>query len=463
MPELLICLYVAYLAGMGRFWHRWLVPGRDWSWATLAWSFVLGTIVWGYGQFLLNVFNLPVHGMWLYVWQTMLVVVPRVLQLVIRGGPSITSSPPVSGGGSMDPPPRLLAEASVGACPCTRSVAGAPVTARDDGNKEATWIKPVALCLIGVALLTAALQALAVPMHMWDSIVIYGFKAKILFYEQTFKTRAFLDPEVLHYSADYPLLIPYLESGFYRWLGHPDDRVVRLLFTAYWAAWLGILYDALALRLRRDKALGLVAFVATLPLFSNMYMGQASSGFADIPFALYWTSFLVCPASLLPFLAVGCVFTKNEGIPLVLIGWVLRGQYRSMLPGLLLLAPWGWSRHLLPHNAAHYLRAPEWALLAERLKPIGSSLAGEIVRFRNWGAFWFLSLLGLCWPMGPLRNETKILLTAVGLQSACYAFVYLIYPQNLVLLLPITMPRLLIHLVGPLVVALGWKFGEKAD
>ena len=61
--------------------------------------------------------------------------------------------------------------------------------------------------------------------------------------------------------------------------------------------------------------------------------------------------------------------------------------------------------------------------------------------------------------MSPFRKEAKILLTAVGLQSVCYLFVYLIYPQNLVLLLPITMPRLLIHMVGPLVVALSWKFG----
>jgi hypothetical protein len=330
---------------------------------------------------------------------------------------------------------------------------------RAAGEGTLSWTRIVLIVLIAIAVFTAILQALALPMHMWDSIVIYGFKAKILFQEQTFKTRAFLDPEVLHYSADYPLLIPYLESGFYRWLGHPDDRVVRLLFTAYWAAWLGVLYDALALRLRRDRALGLVAFVATLPLFSNMYMGQASSGFADIPFALYWTAFLVCPPSLSPFLAVGCVFTKNEGIPLVLIGWVLRGQYRSMLPGLVLLAPWGWARHLLPHNAAHYLRAPVWALLAERLKWIGSSFLGEILQVRNWGVFWLLSLLGLLWPAGPLRKESKVLLAAVGLQLACYTSVYLIYPQSLVLLLPITLPRLLMHMVGPLVVALGWKFG----
>ena len=67
---------------------------------------------------------------------------------------------------------------------------------------------------IAIVLSTAALQALAVPMHMWDSIVLYGFKAKILFLKQTFKTDAFMDPTVLHHNADYPLLLPYLEAGF---------------------------------------------------------------------------------------------------------------------------------------------------------------------------------------------------------------------------------------------------------
>ena len=91
-----------------------------------------------------------------------------------------------------------------------------------------------------------------------------------------------------------------------------------------------MLYDALAERIRRDTALMVVCAIATLPLFSNTFMGQAASGFADIPFAFYWTGFLLCGTRLpsrharaswplLIFFAIGCVFTKNEGWPAILL------------------------------------------------------------------------------------------------------------------------------------------------
>lgn len=440
MPELLVLLYAAYLVGLGRAWLGWMVPQRGWSWASLAWSYGLGTILWGYGQFLLNVVNLPVYGMWLYVWQALLVALPFVA--------SKTSFPAVAGRESMGPPPAAVGDDGVG------------VTVGADGIK---WLTILSSVLVAVAFLTAVLQALALPMHMWDSIVIYGFKAKILFLQQTFKTPAFTDPEVIHYSADYPLLIPYLEAGFYRWLGHPDDRVVRLLFAGYWAAWLGILHEALSARLPRAQSRLLLAFVATLPLFSNMYMGQASSGFADIPFALFWTGFLLCPEPLMPLMAVGCVFTKNEGIPLVIIGWGLRRDYRSAVVGLVLLVPWAWARHLFPHNAAHYLRAPDGSVTAPRLRLMGRYMLREIMDIRSWGLFWPLALAGLAWPWRSYRRECKVLLSAVALQLVCYVCVYLMYAQDFELLLPITLPRLLIHMAGPLVVALGWKFEEKKN
>jgi hypothetical protein len=333
------------------------------------------------------------------------------------------------------------------------------VAVGDDGIK---WLAILSTILVAVAILTTVLQALALPMHMWDSIVIYGFKAKILFLQKTLKTPAFMDSEVIHYSADYPLLIPYVEAGFYRWLGHPDDRVVRLLFAGYWVAWLGIIHEALSARLPRDPSRLLLAFVATLPLFSNMYMGQASSGFADIPFALFWTGFLLCPGPLMPLLAVGCVFTKNEGLPLVVIGWALRRDARSTVTGLLLLLPWIGARHFLPHNAAHYLRMPDWSVAAQRLRLMGIYMFREIGDFRSWGLFWPLALAGMVWPWRSCRRECRMLLIAVALQLACYAGVYLMYTQNFEILLPITLPRLLIHAVGPLVVALGWKFEAKA-
>src|SRR5437773_1321730 len=82
MAELLIILYIAYLVGLGHVWlclFRASVVRSPMP-AQLAWSFGLGTVVWGYGQFLLNVFNLPVHGSWFFGWQILFVAIPLVFR-----------------------------------------------------------------------------------------------------------------------------------------------------------------------------------------------------------------------------------------------------------------------------------------------------------------------------------------------------------------------------------------------
>jgi hypothetical protein len=444
MSELIMGLYLAYLIGLGAAWLQFLFGSTAWRATSLCWCFCVGSIVWPYSHFLLNLFNLPCHGLWLYFWQTLLVALPFTLPRTEYMSPS-------------DPPRKWT-------------------------SKKAWW-NGLVVVLLGIAVLTALCQALAFPMHLWDSIVIYGFKAKILFLEQTYKTPAFLDPEVFHYSADYPLMVPYLEAGYFRWLGHPDDRVVRLLFLAYWISWLGILYETLVDHIQQDLALLIITLVATLPHFSNMFMGQAVSGFADIPFGLYWTGFLIlgmrlqrdasnASAYAMSFLALGCVFTKNEGIPAVIIGWGLfmivasphqRRVWISILGAVLLLClPWEWARHPMPHNAAHYAKVLHLPcdVFMKRLILILRSFAHEIMGIDRWGLLGPITGVGLLWPQSraPLPRECRILLTALALQALTYLYVFLTYSGDLGLLLPVTIPRLILHGMGPMVLALSLRF-----
>lgn len=451
MSELVVLLYLAYVTLLGLAWMRLLK--KTIGWEDLAWGFGVGTIVWAYAQFLLNVFHIQTRGALFYVWQAGLVVVP----LLFYRRPQASIS---------DLNGRQISDFRL-------------------------WKPHYWLCIpVAIALLTSLLQALTFPMHMWDSIVIYGYKAKILFYKETFRTEAFLDPSVLHINADYPLLIPYLEAGFYRWLGHPDDRAVRLLFVGHWTAWLGMIYAALSRRIHKEYALVVCGVVATLPLFSSTFMGQAASGFADIPFGFYWTGFLLClvktsgvrgsksgslgePAMTALF-ALGCVFTKNEGIPAVIIGLVLcafslRPRFqdfglRTVLPTALLLVPWIWTRYFLPHNSVHTVRllALPWDEAWQRMYITAYALGRELFHVRNWGLYWILVAAGLLWPATkrPFPRESKMLFAAAGLQMCAYVYAYLTYSQDFDFVLPITLLRLMVHLIGPLTLAIGWRLAD---
>lgn len=342
-----------------------------------------------------------------------------------------------------------------------------------------SWMEKLFLGLLLLAIFVALAQALALPMTMWDSIVIYGYKAKILFYEGTFQTPAFLDPQRLHLNADYPLLVSYLEASFYHVLGHTDDRVVKLLFWIYWLSFLGVIFAALIESARRSLALAVTTMVATLPLFSNDFMGQATAGFVDIPFALYWTGTLlallrwrltVSKADLwtAALLALGCAFTKNEGLALlpiinfVFLFLVPRARRRSLLLGsfclLLVLSPWLWTRAHLPHNADHYLGMPEnFSLrLIPRLLFVLKMAWVEVSALSEWGVFWGLLVLACLSVRGrPMSRESLLLMGLVFLQAGVYLGSYLLYDFNVRVLLPVTLLRVMIHLIGPLAIAAG--------
>src|SRR5690348_8829295 len=76
MAVLLLLLYAGTLTGMGFVWYRLLVEPHGRPWTALAWSFSLGTILWAGMQFFLNVFNLPMHGAWIFFWQALGTIVP---------------------------------------------------------------------------------------------------------------------------------------------------------------------------------------------------------------------------------------------------------------------------------------------------------------------------------------------------------------------------------------------------
>ncbi|MFA5976066.1 MAG: hypothetical protein WC859_07895 [Elusimicrobiota bacterium] len=322
----------------------------------------------------------------------------------------------------------------------------------------------------------------ALPIYMWDSIVMYAFKAKILFTEGTFRTRAFQDSSLYHINADYPLLLSYLEASYFILLGRVEERWIRLIFLAYWLGWLSLIYRGLRLRWPRPWSLAGVAGLATLPLFFEEFMGQATSGFADIPLAFYWTGFLLAVFGWRQspnrtdgwravLFAIGCAFTKAEGGPLLAIAGIAflvtgRGLRRRFLWLAVVigvgLIPWYVIRLTIPHNAAHFIHWPAlaWSEALNRARWIGSFGIRELANVNRWGFFWLLVVGGFVWPQrkGLDLSGSMILVCIVLLQVGLYSWVYFIYPGDLRLLLPTTLPRLLIHVIGPLALAVAWRW-----
>jgi len=452
-PALALFL-VAYLTALGRFWRRRVIRyAMADGFAATGWDFGLGAAIWSYAAFALNACHVPLSDVGLYALMAAGLLGPFAVRRARR-----------------DP-------------------------LRDTGpvGKPTGWMGPGLAALILIAsIVTVALQSAASPMVMWDSIVLYGFKAKILFHEHTFHTAAFQDASRLHWSADYPLLVPYVESTYYRLLGMTDDRWVRMIFLAFWVGWLGLIKGIFDDHSTADLGWWAAAFVGSLPLFSDNFMGQGASGFADIPLAFYWTGFLallarnmddsanggVAPAaSGIVFTAIfglGCAFTKTEGAPLVFVALVAMFAGRTHPQRLLLLKvtalivllllPWNAVRAQLPHNATHYWQWPAAALhgFGPKIVLLLRSIVGEVIFLATWGIFWLGALLVLFVPsrFWPYPGAAKRLGVIAALQVLLYLYVYLIYPQSLALLIPITLTRLLIHLMGPIILAAAWRCDE---
>ncbi|HXT02128.1 MAG TPA: hypothetical protein VN915_15745 [Elusimicrobiota bacterium] len=344
-----------------------------------------------------------------------------------------------------------------------------------------SWTRGLCLLLLAFAAATALLQALSLPLYHWDALVLYGFKAKVLFSAGTFRTPAFLDKGIVSPNANYPLLIPYLEAGFYALLGRVDERLVRLIFFAYWLAYLALVHAELRRPLGEDAALAAAALLGTAPLFFRDDATQAVSGSVDVAFAFYWTGAVLAALraredgdrrglELCLVLVLGGLFTKPHGLALGLIpvGLALsRRSLRAHGPSIAVFAAaaaaWVWTRHLLPDNVDYVPRTVGASMLTaawSRVPVVAGAWPRELFRRDHWGLFWVLALAVIAAGAARRRLTSPIrrILLALGAQLLVYTAVYLAAPNEIGGFLDSTLSRMTIHLSGLAAVAAGWTF-----
>ena len=221
--------------------------------------------------------------------------------------------------------------AAVGLGPRRRALRGAReplVMRRGDWSPDAVWgwVKCRAIALVAGSLAVIVVVwgyrwAQSTPLSQWDAWSIWARKGTILYQYGTPKLEFFGALQYGYMHPDYPLLLPLLESIWFRFVGSQDTTSLHVQFWLFYVASLGAA-AYVASRFSPAKlwapVLGFIAFVPALT-------GQLMTMYADVPMGLLlmigllllgvWIAERSRPHLILAtlFLAASAS-TKNEGV-----------------------------------------------------------------------------------------------------------------------------------------------------
>jgi hypothetical protein len=206
---------------------------------------------------------------------------------------------------------------------------------------------------LSVPWLLFALESIAEPMWATDFLAIWGLKAKTIFLSASIPDRLFNDPFTFWSHPEYPLLLPLSLASLATVVGKFDDQALALLYPAFEAATLLLLFG----HLRRRVSFTAGAVAAVLAAFCFPLYRASNAGTAEVPlafaFVLAATACLDAmerdtgPARLRLLIASHlCASFKQEGALFagllalaLLIRWLARRDRSSPIPALCLLLP----------------------------------------------------------------------------------------------------------------------------
>jgi 4-amino-4-deoxy-L-arabinose transferase-like glycosyltransferase len=220
----------------------------------------------------------------------------------------------------------ILAAVAVGFIrrPSLRTYWMAPGPLEDKGGRlsEFEWFL---LVMILVCLGARMVASLLAPLNDWDGIVVWGLKAKALYYETLRSTHYFDRAEFAYSHTKYPLLWPFMYAWMCAWAGQWDDLGMMLLNPINLIVFTALLYFTLRKQFVRMIALGVTGLMVSLP----PVLHYTECGQADVPLMLISGASLFCLFDwmqrrrteslwLAALMMGGAMFTKQEG--LVLLG-----------------------------------------------------------------------------------------------------------------------------------------------
>lgn len=283
---------------------------------------------------------------------------------------------------------------------------------------------------ISILSLIVLFVCVAMPPYTWDARGVWLFYPKIFFYQKTIFTADFLDPYRYLRHHSYPLLIALGINFIYEMLGKVNDYTVKILFGLLYVCFIFILYEIQKkyLWLSRTHSLIFTAVFASLPAYFRIINGSVPSAYADFPLSFFYLltiihviRYIIEPKTKILFIASifasMCIFTKNEGIVLWFLSFIIllgEGLYAQLLRNkvflkdlalyvffpLFLLLPWFLIRSALPKiddNIPLYSFTVRNIISRAVNIPIviKYTFLSMVLDYYTWGVIWAIILLSI--------------------------------------------------------------------
>ena len=322
-------------------------------------------------------------------------------------------------------------------------------------------------------------RALIKPIEAYDSVAIYGLKAKIMYLAGGIPSDFFRSLAVNFNGAhaDYPLLIPLSETWVYTFLGSFNDILVKAIFPSLYASFLLIFYAVLK-RITENRTLALLCTFALGSI--KQFSDYATIGIADLALGVY---FSVCifylylwfksrNGSFLNISLLGAIlslWTKNEGMLLALIAVFIFLSYvianikkigkNEILHFfayalVIFIATLSFSMFKSHNNLVNenfnfsMVTIRNLTANLNRLPMIFYEYQKQIFGFKKWNIIWIMSILILFkYFKSAFRGNLKYVTAAIFLFLLGYTSVYIFSAVELDFFLRKSFSRFLLHIL----------------
>ena len=300
----------------------------------------------------------------------------------------------------------------------------------------------IIILLISIQLIFLFSNALARPIATYDSIAMWSFKAKILYYENQVNFNPDNDFYLgLKYHENYPWLIPLSQYWLALNLGEFNDLLLNLIFVSYLICLLIAVYYFLREYISRFKSLFFIYLLSAMPLiFYHSY-----NAYADLVLSFYVLISLFFLYKWLKkqnyeYLVYSGVFAsisffvKNEAIIYIIAGLLIIILY------LFVNKIWFKIKHLFLYSIFIVLPVLPWIIFKAKYNlGIKNIIESELVFHpeiinnifkvlfisNNWNIWWFIVIISLIINFKKIARDKALLFGWLFLFISLFIFAFL--------------------------------------